>query len=70
MTDLEKLRELIEEFVIGYEEKRDDSECIIRFKTSFKLEKQEKKKVYGYTGFFCNFVFDSEGKFKSVGVWE
>lgn len=27
-------------------------------------------RVDGYTGFFCEWEFDDDGKFKKVGVWE
>jgi hypothetical protein len=26
--------------------------------------------VKGYSGFYCVFTFDLDGKFKEVGVWE
>lgn len=24
----------------------------------------------GYAGFYCDFIFDNDGKFESFGVWE
>lgn len=64
MSDLEKLKALLDDFGVGYKTKstEDGGTCI---------ECAEgHEKVSGYSGFFTNFYFDRDGKFVDMGAWE
>lgn len=60
MTDKERLLELLEAY--GVTPSPSDSYVV-------SLHAKEGG-VAGYTGFYCEFSFDKEGKFLNVGVWE
>ena len=67
MTDIEKLRCLLREFGVGFND--------LQFKfnevaSSVECLAREHAKVEGYSGFAVNFNFDIDGKFIGVGIWE
>lgn len=59
MTDEEKLCKVLDEFGIEYEELAGVNSHFIQFKKGM-------RKVEGYLGHFCEFVFDTNGNFKCV----
>ena len=59
MNDKEKLKALLTEFGVVFEEKDNNIVC-----------RDGAEKVGGYLGFFTEFEFDAEGKFISIGAWE
>lgn len=76
MSDLDKLKQLLDEFGVGYEElEREEytprtTEDVIHDVVMLNLE-QGFEKVSGFYGFFVIFVFKKEtGDFIEVGVWE
>lgn len=58
-TDREKLKNLLTEFGVGFEE---DDNCVTC--------ETGHAKVGGYIGFFTVFEFDHDGNFVSIGVGE
>lgn len=63
MKDIDKIKNLLDGFKIGYYiEERDLYTCVV-------LE-EGKEKVNGYTGFISTYFFDKEGKFVEVKNWE
>lgn len=70
MTDKDKLLSLLQDFGIGYVDKKyhqargnwDDNSVV--------LYEDVGGGVQGYMDFYCKFDFDEQGKFISVGVWE
>lgn len=70
LTDLEKLKQLLEQFGVGYTEERiekyrDDGKP----RTFIKCECGDKK-VEGYGGFVTLFEFDADGEFLVMGAYE
>ena len=59
MTDKDKLKSLLEEFGVGFDDDGEDVIC-----------EQGMEKVVGYTSFFILFEFDKEGNFVQIGSWE
>lgn len=59
MTDRDKLKNLLEEFGVGFTESGDSILC-----------EEGDTKVVGYSGFGTEFSFDSEGKFLQMGAYE
>ena len=69
-TQKERLEELLKEFQIRYinNEHKDargnwSDNCVV-------IHEGYKNNVGGYLDFYCQFEFDEQGKFMSVGVWE
>jgi len=68
MTDIEKLKTLLDEWGVGYTEaigvksSRSDEKLIT-------VEKGDAL-VEGYSGFYVDFHFSSEGKFKVIKILE
>ena len=59
MTDKDKLKALLEELGIGFDDAGEDIVC-----------EQGMEKVVGYSSFYTLFEFDKEGKFVQMGAWE
>jgi len=80
MTDYEKLKSLLKDFGVKYEEEIDTE--IIEYSTDKILCDKGKSiivnemnndyngKVTGYSMFFTTFDFTEEGKFIQMGAWE
>lgn len=64
MSDKDKLIELLESWKVDYE--IEDNVLIIKVPY---LEKRPNT-IVGYTGFFTEYHFDTQGTFKHVGIWE
>ncbi len=73
MTDLEKLKNLLDEFGIVYEEAPSEN-----IPPNFRSEKgtdiiissEDGPKNLGHFGFYTDFAFDKDGKFVEMGSWE
>ena len=63
MTDLEKLKTLLDSFGVGYSELTEGES---RFVTCI----EGSPKVGGYNQFYTTFAFRSDGSFNSMGCWE
>lgn len=61
MTDLEKLKALLTEFGVGFEEDKENH--LVRCD-------EGAEKVLGYAGFMTIFRFTAEGLFIDMGAWE
>ena len=59
MTDKDKLKALLEELGIGFDNDQGGVIC-----------EQGMEKVVGYSSFYVLFEFDKEGKFVQMGAWE
>ena len=59
MTDREKLKALLTEFDVEFEEEGNDVVC-----------REGKRNIDGYGQFVTVFKFDAEGKFLIMGAWE
>lgn len=63
-TDKQKFHALMTEFgLVPEEETYADGSTSMRFETP-------QPKVVGYSSSFADFVFNPDGSFKEVGVWE
>lgn len=62
MNDYEKLKLLLIEFGIGFDE-YDDEYKVISIETG-------KAKVGGYSGFSVEYSFSKDGKFIEMEIWE
>jgi hypothetical protein len=74
MTDYEKTKKFLNDLGVEYEEdkynfevnsepKDDEVRIVLRLV-------QGMKKVKGYTGFICEFMFDVSGNFIEVDIWK
>ena len=63
MTDHDKLKSLLDEFGVGYEEKQYGEKKLI-------MCEEGNEKVSGYFGFVTTFVFKNDGEFINMGAWE
>ena len=61
MTDKERLIELLTSFGIPFRKEPFTIEC----KTDAGGDK-----ITGYSGFYTEFMFDVDGKFEKMGIWE
>lgn len=69
MTDIEKLKALLQEFGVPYDEKTyDDSSAPAEHYVN--VREGAADTVDGYCMFFTAFVFSAEGKFIRMGAWE
>lgn len=64
MTDLDKLKSLLDEWAVPYEQ---DGNVIILEADPYDYSDS---KVIGYTGFVTHVSFDDDGKFRRIGIWE
>ena len=69
MTDKEKFLNLMKEFGIivenGTSNSENGDEC-----TVFEIYADNSPKQVGYMGFSCNWLFDIDGNFIKMGIWE
>lgn len=65
MTDLDKLKSLLDEWEVPYEE---DGNVISLQAEPYNYH--EDAKVIGYAGFVTDVSFDDDGKFRRIGIWE
>ena len=63
MSDKEKLEKLLNEFGIGFIEEKENKKTYIVCEEGF-------NKVFGYTGFAARFIFDKNGKFYRMVIYE
>lgn len=63
MNDADKLKQLFTEFGIEYTEAERDELLTISIAA-------RSENVDGYSGFYTDFYFDLQGKFKNAGIWE
>ncbi|MFC8686018.1 hypothetical protein [Brevibacillus porteri] len=63
MSDIKKLKSLLDEFGVGYRTiQKETKEYIV-------LDSGEKK-INGYLDFYAEFEFDHDGKFVQIGIYE
>ena len=65
MTDKEKLIALLTEWGVGFRESEGTDGG-----SDITLRADRDEKVNGYCDFYANFVFDAQGKFDCVGIYE
>lgn len=70
MTDLEKLKKLLDEFGVEYSEDKKTTEQHYKHDFIAITCVAGKKKVEGYSGFITIFEFTLDGKFIQMGAWE
>jgi len=75
LTDLEKLKALLDSWEVEYKEVEQEAgdywdDSIVPKIRKCILLKQGDKKITGYCNFFVAFEFSTEGKFITVGAWE
>jgi hypothetical protein len=70
MTSKEKVIALFDEIGLGYALEYEEEKQIVRLSNDYMTYRGGMAKVDGYTGFYTDFVFDGNGEFKSVGIWE
>ncbi|HEX20688.1 MAG TPA: hypothetical protein ENG78_07715 [Acidiferrobacteraceae bacterium] len=73
MTDRDKLKKLLTEFGVGFEERSNDNTPYDPYRNvgdSLIICKEGENKIGGYFTFFTEFVFHEDGSFKQMGAWE
>jgi hypothetical protein len=60
-NDLDKLKELMDSFGIGY---------MVSPTKKYLVCKQGCEKITGHSNLFTNFEFDNDGNFIGIGIWE
>lgn len=75
MTDLEKLKALLDKWGVGYHESRRDfiRQSLENFDgVAITIDgvANDSEKWDSYLGFFTEFVFNPDGSFKMMGAWE
>lgn len=65
MTDYDKVKQLLEELGVGF-----DEFPVENGKQFIELNTSDCKRVDGYPGFVTNFEFTAAGDFVVVGIWE
>lgn len=70
MTDKEKLLHLLAEFGIDSFERVSEDKIEIEIDVPAQRELRAHGKVRGYSGFMNEFVFDKDGNFVYMGIWE
>jgi hypothetical protein len=63
MTDLDKLKSLLDEWEVPYEE--EDNAITLEAN-----QWDDDAKVTGYSGFVTHVTFDENGGFRRIGIWE
>lgn len=66
MKDVDKLKALLDEFGVHYREEEFNGDLHIEIHA----DDEDKGKNGGYTGFVSAYVFDKDGKFQIVEIWE
>lgn len=70
MSDYDKLKALFTEFGIGFNEGKDDEYLGCDDTDNKIVIAAGDSKVDGYCMFFTEFVFEKDGSFSNVGLWE
>ena len=75
MTDFEKVKALFDELGIEHSDRLSWESDERRAKIAesgdrFIILQEGNRKISGYCGFWCQFVFDAHGKLIEVGIWE
>ncbi len=84
MKDIDKLKNLLADFGVLWDEEKEESEIRLDIFSGEDIYlfidkndderrryfKEVQEKVTGYTGFFTRFVFNQDGSFKEMGAWE
>lgn len=76
MSELNRLRDLLEDFGIPYEVNTYSNNQYVSFGYDYCKVIGESEnvtshpKIAGYFGFYSSFVFDLDGKFIKAGAWE
>lgn len=72
MTDLEKLKALLDEWGVPYSEEVDGERIMVKHGNEMlgSASLPQSDKVTGYHGFFTEYVFAGDGSFVRVGAWE
>lgn len=71
MTDLDKLKSLLDEWGTPYIEDTEDGETAVILEADSQYQDiPGKGKVVGYGSFVTHFTFDENGGFLHVGIWE
>jgi hypothetical protein len=70
VTDYDKLRALLGEWGVPYENgTEDDGKCVtVTVGDVGRIPTNEK--VTGYGGFYTSFEFSEDGSFRAMGAWE
>ena len=63
MTDYERLKQLLTDFGVGFEEMQIEKAKMIDCK-------EGREKIIGYTLFYTLFEFNEDGVFMRMGAWE
>ena len=75
MTDFEKVKQFLNDLGVGYRADENSSR-LTEDESEYEpcmhivLEANEHNKVIGYGGFACEFQFNTDGSFVTVGIWE
>ena len=73
MTDYDRFKALMADFGVPLHETKITNTVGVKDSISLEIhadDKYDTDKVEGYGGFVSAFVFDKNGKFVTVGVWE
>lgn len=72
MSDLEKTKKLFDDMNVGYMIVEDNyyNELYKREVILVRMEAKENKNVIGYGNFVCSFVFNKDGSFYKVSIYE
>lgn len=72
-TNLEKIKRLLDDFDVGYELIEDDDYYNNLYGTKIimlRMESKVNKNVDGYYNFVCSFIFDENGRFLKISIYE
>lgn len=71
MTDKDKLKSLLDEWVTPYREDAEYGEQVIILEADSQYQDVPgRDKIRGYGSFVTHFTFDENGGFLHVGIWE
>lgn len=68
MNDLERTRLFLDSLDVTWEEEPGDLPDSLALRLT--SEGREDNRVVGYSYFFAEFVFDCDGAFVHIGIWE
>lgn len=70
MTDLQRVTDLFTDLGILYTTVLVDGEQHVRLEVDREIYRKPELKVRGYKGFVSTYMFDENGKFLQVNIWE